>query len=858
MDIEKIQKELASRFAEPLKDYYKRRIIFWHDGDKEFESFIDELELPNVKILKMTGSNNFLVKKTLLHDDTESDYLVYSPIRYDKIQDDWLLDVALANEEFRADLVSMRMQELGVTQNAEMRKCMRAYSKFFDNKERVAKLLSFKTNYNTPAKLQIDILAVLSAASANTASAVITAVLCSGIQVDENTAIENMKKFGCENVFWKLVSNYTGYNYSVGDSLEVLAAHIIFTALTVTLDTKCLLGLEKLISLPHGQRCYDLVSEWMNSDKKEEYYDIVREIEIGYCLNERFSRFEISELANSESLPCIDECILSRFMKEVAENVVKSEEIISFVERRRTLVWYDKYRFYFDALMQVANMYKFYLDHADGFHVAQYTKLWNEYRMDYCKMDHFYRMFHTAFGKNMKLSEGNVLDDMFIKVADYVENLYKNWYLAKLGEQWNKLIYDEVSSDVRLSGIEQQEDFYSTKVKPLSALGKTYVIISDALRYEVAVEITGKLLRETKGMAKIGSMQSAFPSVTKFGMAALLPHKTLILTDDGKVLCDGRSTDGIANRSSQLSYYGGVALTYKSLLTLTKQEFDSMTGDSGVVYIYHNTIDTIGDKLATEDRVFEACEDAINEITNLVKRIVNTFKGTNILITSDHGFIYSHKPIDELDKADKGNILGDISELERRYVIVNGDCSADNMMKVSLKHYGSDFNSFAPMQYVRIKRSGGGINYVHGGLSLHEIVVPIIEFKNLKSTSKKYVDVKKAELQLLSQTRKICNNIFSLEFYQKDEVGGKIVPAEYEIFISDSAGKAVSDCQMIIADKTSKNGSERVFRIRLTLKSVDFKNTDIYYLNIVDKETQTVIERVEFGIDIAFTNDFDF
>ena len=71
-------------------------------------------------------------------------------------------------------------------------------------------------------------------------------------------------------------------------------------------------------------------------------------------------------------------------------------------------------------------------------------------------------------------------------------------------------------------------------------------------------------------------------------------------------------------------------------------------------------------------------------------------------------------------------------------------------------------------------------------------------------------------------------------------------------------GKPVSDSKMIIADKTSSNGSERLFRTRFTLKSFEFKKTDTYYLNVVEKDSGNVAEKIEFTIDIAFVNDFDF
>ena len=48
-----------------------------------------------------------------------------------------------------------------------------------------------------------------------------------------------------------------------------------------------------------------------------------------------------------------------------------------------------------------------------------------------------------------------------------------------------------------------------------------------------------------------------------------------------------------------------------------------------------------------------ACDKAISELKNLVRIIVNEFGGTNILITADHGFLYTYSPLKEEDKVDK-------------------------------------------------------------------------------------------------------------------------------------------------------------------------------------------------------------
>ena len=132
MDIEKVIQDLNRRFAAPLPEYYHRRIIFWHDEDREFEDKLDEIQLDNAKLVALNGSNTFMVKKLLGSDDLTSNYLVYNPLSFDKPDDDWLIDMKLYSEEFRADLISMWMDEMGLVSSFAMRKEVKHYRKFFN------------------------------------------------------------------------------------------------------------------------------------------------------------------------------------------------------------------------------------------------------------------------------------------------------------------------------------------------------------------------------------------------------------------------------------------------------------------------------------------------------------------------------------------------------------------------------------------------------------------------------------------------------------------------------------------------------------------------------------------------------
>ena len=858
MQTDSIIKNLTERFSAPLKDFYKRRIVFWQDPEGEFNEFFDTIEIPDVKTIKLTGTNNFAVKMLLCQTDTESNYLIYNPISYTDIRDNWLLDIELYSEEFRADMLSIRMAQLHIPSDVNMRKTVKLYSKFFDNKERTAKLLSFKTAYSSPVKLHIDVMAVLCGTTENTAQGIIRAVLMNGLDRENNSALLNIKKFGNEEKFWEMLEKSTGFSGDENSSIVDLASHILITALCATMDSAHLIGLQKYISEPYQQFCYSLVYDWSHSDEDDTLYDIAREVEIYLNLPSKFDNFEISDLLLSECFPCINESILRKFMSEISEFVIKAEDILSTVEKRRTMKWYKRVRYYYEGLLQVAKMQQFYQTYNCDFHYTKHKDLWKAYIDKYYLMDTYYRKFHYAFGKSLKQSS-TVLEDLYKDVADYVEGLYKNWFLNKLGENWFTLIRDSLLKSAKLSDLPQQTDFYNNIVVPLASNSRVYVIISDALRYEVATELSTQLTQETKGSTTISAMQGIFPTTTKYGMSALLPHTKLSLSDDLSVFCDKLPTGNTESRDKILKniYEKNIAITYKNLLAMKQTERRNLVSGAKVVYIYHNAIDAVGEECATEDKVFEGCDTAISEIKNLVRIITNELSGANILITADHGFIYSYSSLTESDKTDKKLVDGGVLEIDHRYIIADENSSSDMLMNVSLEHISSDKKAYTPIEYNRIKKQGGGTNYVHGGFSLQETVVPLVMFKNMRSSSKQFVDIKKTNIRLLSQSRKISNSIFTLEFYQKEAVQGKIIPATYQVYMADSNGNTISDIQTVIADKTSTNDTDRVFRLRFTLKGLEYKNTDIYHLVIVDKESAAIIEQIEFSIDIAFLNDFD-
>lgn len=862
MDAERIVQDLNRRFAAPLPEFYERRIIFWYDEDREFEEQIDDIQLDNVVLLKATGSNSFEIKKRLTLDDTRNNYLIYCPISYESPEDNWLLNIELfSGEPFRADLNTIWMDEMGLLSSQILRRQVKKYHKFFNSKERRNKVAVLAENIASASQLHLAVMAVICGNKDLSPNNIIRAVIEGGLDINTNSVYQSIVNYGAQAPFWALVAQATGYKNEAEPNLGHLATHILLTAATRTMRREYFGGLESFISTPHQSYCYDFVSEWLSASDPQQLYDVARAVEYETRLYQRFSKLSIEDLRDTEFFPCINEVILTKLMTEIKDQIIQVDVIASTVEKRRTMAWYDFMSSYYEGLLQVAQMQSFFLEHSAGFHTAKAREIWKEYTTDYYRMDTYYRQFHLCFQKSLKASN-DLLDDLFKSVVEKVEALYSGWYLSGLAENWTNVSGEELEKHGYIHEIEHQEQFCYNNIKKCDS--RVFVIISDALRYEVAASLAEQLRRETQSSVDLKSMCGIFPSITPYGMAALLPHKQLSVVEKTvgglSVLADGQPTDSL-NRGKVLkaTNVNSVALQYKNIIGMKKAERHPLVKGMDVVYIYHDKIDEASH--TSDSAVFPACNDAIDEIKNLVRIIVNEFGGTRIFITADHGFLYTYSPLTEDDKVSKNSWGGKEVEYGRRYCIMRKDAKPDFLQPVLFLGGNTDYTAFAPKENVRIKMNGGGLNFVHGGISLQEIVVPVIDYHYLRTDSKTYqknrskIDTKPVTVSLLSATHKISNMIFSLNFYQKEAVGDNREKAVYSLYFTDSSGKVVSDTAKIIADKTSDNLQERTFRCGFNLKSMRFDSKEIYYLVIADESGLQLPQREEFQIDIAFAVD---
>jgi len=202
-----------------------------------------------------------------------------------------------------------------------------------------------------------------------------------------------------------------------------------------------------------------------------------------------------------------------------------------------------------------------------------------------------------------------------------------------------------------------------------------------------------------------------------------------------------------------------IGASYKSFLKI-------FTGKQ-VVYIYHNQIDARGDKANTEDEVFVACEEAIQEIIALIGRINTNANTHHFVVTADHGFIYKRDKITESDKI--GGVSGKNAFINRRFIVAQDPVIDEGVefmpMSIVLGNKDTKIVSY-PVSSNVFKVAGGSQNFVHGGSSPQEMLVPVLDIKMERG----HMETRPAQIALVSMVQKITNLITSMDFIQSDPV----------------------------------------------------------------------------------------
>lgn len=855
---------LKAKFAE-------HRIVFWHDPDKRFLEELDNLELENVTLLDMTDQSQLAVKKRIEIDEPEQQFLLWFPHDAPPKEFDWLLDIRLYSTEFHADFAAITLNTLGIPQLG-LREHIQRRKAFFSTK-RLSALKGLVTEQENEASLDKKMVAVIAGVKTAKTEEILFSLITQYVnqQKDDDSDLENtlamLKRHDLEGVLWDILNQEMGYQ-AEHPTLENLILKLFCTDLSAQADPQKREWLEKnVLATPSGRAsALAFMVTWRADRRYKEAYDYcAQQMQDALRPEDQYRLSSPYDLHECETTLSIEQTIIHALVTQLLEEstTLDREAFKKLLSERQSKYWCQTRQEYcaiYDALRQAERLLNLRNRHIDGFHYQDSATFWKAYCEELFRFDQAYRLFNEY--ALLVHSKGAMI---LKSLDDYIEALYSNWYLAELSRSWNKVLETENRmQEWRIAGVPRQQNFYNEVVKPQfnnPQIKRVFVIISDALRYEVAEELGNQINTEKRFTAELRSQLGVLPSYTQLGMAALLPHDEICYQPGSGdiVYADGLSTSGTPNRDTILKKYKGMAVKSDDLLKWKNQQGRDLIRDYEVVYIWHNTINAMGDSASTEEKTFEACRNAVVELKDLVTRVINRLHGTRIIVTADHGFLFQQQPLSGQDKTTL-QIKPDNTIKNHKRFIIGHQLPADDFCwkgKVADTAGVSDNSEFLIPKGIQRFHFSGGARFVHGGAMLQEVCVPVLQVKALQKTAaEKQPQRRPVDIVKHHPLIKLVNNIDKVSLLQTHPVGELYEPRTLNIFIVDNANNVVSGKERICFDSDNNTMEKRVRDVTLKLIGANFNRRNEYWLILEDAQTETGYQKYPVIIDLAFQDDF--
>ena len=862
MQIDELTQGIEAKFDQ-------NRIVFWHDPDKSFQEERASLTIDDVTVLDMSVQSVLEVKKLIEIDSPTTKFLLYFPSAELEPEQDCLLDIRLYSEEFFADASSMLLNELGIATMA-LRDHIRLRQSFFGNKQRFATLKRFVTENEDAASLDRKMIAVVVKADSASLNDILLKLMsdyAESLDSGGDAALEKqLDKYGLTASLWREIKHSLSYKND-SPSITDFALKLFCTELWSQVDaTDRDWLLNNVLSTASGKAtALAFMASWRDSRNYADSHDVISKlIATQLEVDSRCSDYQAHQLLECETFEAIEQAIIRGLVKNLRDssNKVDRVEFNLVLSRRLDSHWCltrNEYVAAYEALRNAELLLHLRQKFDSGFHYDSAKAMYGAYVEELYQFDQAYRLFNehvqALFNKGAEILR---------QLDDAIESLYTNWYLTEIGTAWDSLVGKENLLETwRLDEVNNQYQFYDKEVLPRLASKTTkrvFVIISDAMRYEVAQELTESISKEKRFNAELSSQLGVLPSYTQLGMASLLPHSELSYQPkkNSYVYVDGQPSQGLDNRNSILQKVKGLAVSSKDLMTWSNEEGRAAVRDAEVVYIYHDTIDAIGDKAATEDKTFEACRIAVKELTDLAARVMNRLNGSRVVITADHGFLFQQKSLEQPNKTAMKVKTESAIEAKKRYIIGNKLPSGDAYWKglISNTSNGSSDTEFLLPKGAQRFHFVGGAKFVHGGAMLQEICVPIIGITTLRGEKAVQNEKKTVGVVVASQPVKIVNNIDKIRFIQTDPVNDNFIARQLDIYIVDADDNVVSSRETVSFDSSSAVMDERIRDVRLKLIGADFDRKISYTLILENVDTKTRYNQYAVTIDLAFQDDF--
>jgi hypothetical protein len=288
-----------------------------------------------------------------------------------------------------------------------------------------------------------------------------------------------------------------------------------------------------------------------------------------------------------------------------------------------------------------------------------------------------------------------------------------------------------------LPGVLLQADIYREAVGPAIQAGRAAYILVDALRFEMARELLTVLQPEgspepaEKWTHDLTPALATPPTLTEVGMAALLPgaERGVAVVEMGGKLAAIVAGQTLKTRQERIAYLGTVVegkLAVTKLHQLAPLSDDHLREEIKAARLVVVTATEEIDTLCESNPAL--ARRTLDDVLSQVRRGIKTLFGLgvqSVVISADHGYLFGEKLSPGIKIDAPG---GQTVALKRRVWVGKGGADLPGVLRGPLSAFGigGELEMATPVNLSCFKVKGGGTEYFHGGLSLQELVIPVL------------------------------------------------------------------------------------------------------------------------------------
>ena len=706
----------------------ERRVVVWYDSESAFADFVSQLDLPSGNIISVTGSTLMArrqaesIFKQIDHPnasytDKRTSLLIYIPhARYigEKRMQDPFEAFAVAGTSF-GDQDSEHLKSMA----------LKAMPEFADQIERL--FIEGSPTLEVLDRLEQTPQYVLMRQALGTISSEEVATIILG----DRDSTEKIKKVrGAVQEITRLLLDELGFkspsNASMNNIRDLLGRYVLFSEFYFDLGENLPDALANIprASASYRDRIFNIANRLRTTiPYQEAYLDLAKKVETEYSLPNYFKE---SKVGARDTFPFEETVSLTNFINAIElGNLPLANKILDDrkssiwkIDPERALAWSvaQKCVHVLEKSKQVLSSWKQDAKNLNSM-ISAYTKPggWNE-------LDRAQRL--------MEQSASEIVgDDKLQTVIAECRSQYRN-AVDQIQKHFIKLV--EETGWPPENSLRQGQVFDRFVSPLLKDREKIAYILTDSLRYEMGQDLA-QVIKEELGDVEIYPASTSLPTITTIGMASLLPNAdgAIIIKNDGEESIPWLGNQPLPDVNARMSYIKQklgdrfVDIEINEFLDQKSKTQTALLKDKELVVIRDTRIDRMGENVSPRE-ARRYMTDLLGDLKSAVRQLAK-LGYQRIIIAADHGHVL-------LPSINPGDIAQNVSTGEwkmekRRFKLGQQIKETPGTIMFKAEHVGihGDVKEFVIPTGFGVFSAGTG--YFHGGLSLQEAIIPVIDVR---------------------------------------------------------------------------------------------------------------------------------